>query len=693
MRVTVPVIHHVTEGHDVGQIKTGIFRIELVDGSVHHRGHPTDGILRVRQESHRMYAGVVQHETIVGTVILEILGRVGHDPVALCQRTAGESHLLQVATQELVKVVLVVLAGVESVVVIRRADAEATIGRIGIQAIAVLVDIAECFGTVGVCHHVRAIGYDGDVIPNATVIHGDAPAGDAVVGIIGVHGRLIVLVGGLELGFLAIGDRQAHRPHLVFIHVAVCGLPGRKPHPRIGTGVEVIGKVVHELHGVSVGKLLFVDGSAARGDEIRALGISLLGMILLMRQIAVAVELQASTTVTVHRIRRPVDIVAELVIIFPVGLHVQIVAVARHILDDQVTTVDGTGGMRLLEFPIGHHIQWGTFTFKRRGGDYRTRRGEHGKRYARHRWFDDIAYLSYMHDQALPSTLLFQRRCECAVAMRLRIMAFTRLSAAFRRRWLIQALFMVRASNIIRRSTDVQCAMNRMNLLWTVPIPVELPCRGGTAGSGLVAGVGMGHVHDRRPYERTGPSAVDLILRFIADGPVIWEGWRRTAMAPPGLRLLWDRAHGPGAARGVRGAWRGGRPSAVGGAGQPAHQWFRDGVRVAGGGRQPEDRGRIPTHRVEDRRPYRAQGRRPLGILDAVHVRRPHRDRRGRDQLQEGGTRTSPWSSTTSADGSPGRTTDTARRCPACSSDSRPTSSAPPSGQSPATEPNGSTPA
>jgi len=58
---------------------------------------------------------------------------------------------------------------------------------------------------------------------------------------------------------------------------------------------------------------------------------------------------------------------------------------------------------------------------------------------------------------------------------------------------------------------------------------------------------------------------------------------------------------------------------------------------VAGGGRQPEDRGRIPTHRVEDGRPYRAQGRRPLGILDAVHVRRSHRDRRGRDQLQEGG--------------------------------------------------------
>ena len=61
---------------------------------------------------------------------------------------------------------------------------------------------------------------------------------------------------------------------------------------------------------------------------------------------------------------------------------------------------------------------------------------------------------------------------------------------------------------------------------------------------------------------------------------------------------------------------------------------------MAGGGRQPEDRGRIPTHRVEDGRPYRAQGRRPLGILDAVHVRRSHRDRRGRDQLQEGGGHT-----------------------------------------------------
>ena len=142
------------------------------------------------------------------------------------------------------------------------------------------------------------------------------------------------------------------------------------------------------------------------------------------------------------------------------------------------------------------------------------------------------------------------------------------------------------------------------------------------------------------------------------------DGATRTSAAMGSSSWAWRRAW---RARSM--AWW--PPKCRGGAGQPAHQWFRDGVRVAGGGRQPEDRGRIPTHRVEDRRPYRAQGRRPVGgILDAVHVRRSHRDRRGRDQPQEGGTRTSPWPSTTSANGSLGHTTDTARRCSTCSSDS-----------------------
>ena len=209
-----------------------------------------------------------------------------------------------------------------------------------------------------------------------------------------------------------------------------------------------------------------------------------------------------------------------------------------------------------------------------------------------------------------------------------------------------------------------------------------------------------------RTCRRTIPRCVPLSRRWSGCGagggtPVFAAGasalsattGAATATAPPGLRPPWGRAHGLGAARGVRGAWRGGRPSAVGGAGQPVHQGFRDGVCVAGGGRQPEDRGRIPTHRVQDGRPYRAQGRRPLGILDAVHVRRSHRDGRGRDQLREGGTRASPWPSTISANGSSGRTTDTARRRSARSSDSRPTSGAPPYGSTPTTAPNGSTPA
>lgn len=198
-----------------------------------------------------------------------------------------------------------------------------------------------------------------------------------------------------------------------------------------------------------------------------------------------------------------------------------------------------------------------------------------------------------------------------------------------------------------------------------------------------------------RTCRRTIPRCVPLSRRWSGCGagggtPVFAAGASAlsattgAATAPPGLRPPWGRAHGLGAARGVRGAWRGGRPSAVGGAGQPVHQGFRDGVCVAGGGRQPEDRGRIPTHRVQDGRPYRAQGRRPLGILDAVHVRRSHRDGRGRDQLREGGTRASPWSSTISANGSSGRTTDTARRRSTCSSDSRPTSGAPPYGSTPA---------
>ena len=98
-----------------------------------------------------------------------------------------------------------------------------------------------------------------------------------------------------------------------------------------------------------------------------------------------------------------------------------------------------------------------------------------------------------------------------------------------------------------------------------------------------------GGVHRRlaaAPGSRPGgPSAAQegrvALLALRAQVPQIRRRGRRTAMAPPGLRLPWGRAHGLGSARGVRGAWRGGRPSAVDGAGRPVHRGFRDGVRVA----------------------------------------------------------------------------------------------------------------
>ena len=86
------------------------------------------------------------------------------------------------------------------------------------------------------------------------------------------------------------------------------------------------------------------------------------------------------------------------------------------------------------------------------------------------------------------------------------------------------------------------------------------------------------------------------------------------------------------AARGLPEVRRRGRLRAVGGTGQPVHQGFRGGVRVADDGREPEDGQRFPSCVVEDRRHRRPSGRGTRQGVDAVAVRRPARDRRGRDQ-------------------------------------------------------------
>ena len=90
------------------------------------------------------------------------------------------------------------------------------------------------------------------------------------------------------------------------------------------------------------------------------------------------------------------------------------------------------------------------------------------------------------------------------------------------------------------------------------------------------------------------------------------------------------------AARGLPEVRRRGRLRAVGGTGQPVHQGFRGGVRVADDGREPEDGQRFPSCVVEDRRHRRPSGRGTRQGVDAVAVRRPARDRRGRDQPSQG---------------------------------------------------------
>ena len=113
--------------------------------------------------------------------------------------------------------------------------------------------------------------------------------------------------------------------------------------------------------------------------------------------------------------------------------------------------------------------------------------------------------------------------------------------------------------------------------------------------------------------------------------------WRRPAsLASSGFRLLQGRTGRRHAARGLPRVRGRGRLRAVGRAGQPVHQGFRGEVRVADDGREPEDGRRFPSCVVEDGRRRRPSGRGTRQGVDALAVRRPARDRRGRDRLQEG---------------------------------------------------------
>ena len=92
-----------------------------------------------------------------------------------------------------------------------------------------------------------------------------------------------------------------------------------------------------------------------------------------------------------------------------------------------------------------------------------------------------------------------------------------------------------------------------------------------------------------------------------------------------------------------------GRLRAVGGTGQPVHQGFRGGVRVADDGREPEDGQRFPACRVEDRRPPS-----PIGSRNTSRRRCPRRSTgctrsAWTKPATARATRASPWSSTTNS--------------------------------------------
>ena len=77
---------------------------------------------------------------------------------------------------------------------------------------------------------------------------------------------------------------------------------------------------------------------------------------------------------------------------------------------------------------------------------------------------------------------------------------------------------MVRASNIIRRSADVQRAMNRMDLLRIVLVPVELPCCGRTVYSGFGGLHGLRLIVDDLAGSELGFELVnDLRVHLLVD--------------------------------------------------------------------------------------------------------------------------------------------------------------------------------
>ena len=322
--VVVVVVHHVAQVDDAGHVQLVGGVDELVDGGVHHVGAVLHRVLGVGDEDDVVVVLIAQGVGVVAAEVFHIILRIGDKPLVLVQRLAGDADLLQAALEELVQAVPP-----------GGAHPEPAVRRVGVHAHHLVGHIVpEGLAAVDIGGDLVSVGDDGDVVPHAALVHGHRPGG-------GGHVVVAVGVAGDELDLLAVGDGGVHGALLPLRVAAARALTANEAHPLVGGG-PVLGEVVEELHGVTIGKLLAVDGRAVHSDEVGA-G---LGAVVAVKDHAAALAGHA--------------VVGEGEVILPVllsiGLHSQVVVVAALVLNDQAAVGNTAGGVRLVKLPVGHHL-------------------------------------------------------------------------------------------------------------------------------------------------------------------------------------------------------------------------------------------------------------------------------------------------------------------------------------------------
>ena len=300
--VVVVVVHHVAQVDDAGHVQLVGAVDEAVNGGVHHVGAEFHRVLGVGDQDDIVVVLIAQGIGLVAAEVFHIILGIGDKPLLPFQRRTGDADLLNAALEELVQAVPP-----------GGAHPEPAVRRVGVHAHHLVGHIVpEGLAAVDIGGDFAAVGDDGDVVPHAALVHGHRPGR-------GGHGVAALGVAGDELDLLAVGDGGVHGALLPLRVAAARSLTADQAHPLVSRG-PVLGEVVEELHGVSVGELLAVDGRAVHGDEVGAgLGAG------------VAVKDHAAALAG-HAVVREGEVV--LPVSLAVGLHFQVVIVAALILND-----------------------------------------------------------------------------------------------------------------------------------------------------------------------------------------------------------------------------------------------------------------------------------------------------------------------------------------------------------------------